>query len=85
MHVQLYSKDNCPYCSKAVALLNSLGIAYEEQKLGVHFTREMLLEQYPSAKTFPVVVVDGMHIGGYNELYEEAKSFTSNARLFLKE
>jgi glutaredoxin 3 len=83
--IQLYSKDNCVYCMQAIKLLNSLGIRYEEQKLGVHFTRDTLLEMFPSAKTFPVVVVDGMHIGGYNELQEEMKRQASDTRILLKE
>lgn len=83
--IQLYSKDKCVYCNQAKKLLTTLGIRYEEQKLGVHFTRETLLEMFPSAKTFPVVVVDGMHIGGYNELQEEMKRQTSDTRILLKE
>lgn len=83
--IQLYSKDECIYCNQAKKLLSTLGVRYEELKLGVHFTRETLLEMFPSAKTFPVVVVDGMHIGGYNELQEEMKRQTSDTRILLKE
>jgi glutaredoxin 3 len=83
--IQLYSKDDCIYCNQAKKLLNTLGVRYEELKLGVHFTRETLLEMFPSAKRFPVVVVDGMHIGGYNELQEEMKRQTSDTRILLKE
>lgn len=78
MIVELYSKENCGYCSAAVNLLNSKGVRFAEQKLGIHFTREMLLERFPHAKTFPVIVVDGMHIGGYNELSEELNKKSSD-------
>jgi glutaredoxin len=83
--IEVYSKDNCVYCTQAVKLLNSLMLPFNEQKLGIHFTREFLLEKFPGAKTFPVVVVDGMYIGGYNELHEEMKRKTADARIFLTE
>lgn len=73
MIVEVYSKDGCGYCTAATHLLRQKNIQFKEQKLGVHFTREMLLEKFPFAKTYPIIVVDGMHIGGYNELTEELK------------
>ena len=33
MKVTIYSKQNCTYCSKAKAMMNSLGIEYTEKKL----------------------------------------------------
>jgi glutaredoxin-related protein len=41
----------------------------------------MLLEKFPDAKTFPVIVVDGMYIGGYNELSEELNKGSSQILL----
>ena len=32
------------------------------------FTREEFFEQFPGAKTFPQIIVDGKKIGGYTEL-----------------
>jgi glutaredoxin len=49
-------------------LLASKGIFYNELKLNEDFSRENLLELYPSVKTFPVIVVDGFNIGGAQEL-----------------
>lgn len=68
MNVTVYSKHNCPYCTAAKVLLSNRGIAFTEKVLDIHFTRETLLETYPTAKTFPVVVVDGFYIGGYTQL-----------------
>ena len=33
-----------------------------------HITREQLLERYPTARSFPVVIVDGKPIGGFQQL-----------------
>jgi len=68
MKVTLYSRHDCFYCSQAKVLLASKNIPFTELKLNEDFSRENLLELYPSAKTFPVVVVNGFNIGGYTQL-----------------
>jgi len=54
----------------AKQLLEQEGITYTELKLDVHFTRDFLVERYPTAQTYPVVVVNGFYIGGATELAE---------------
>jgi len=84
-HVEIYSKDNCPYCNRAKQLLNTMNIPFNEQKLDRDFTREILLERFPNAKTYPVVVVDGFHIGGYYQLSEMVNSKTQSTAVLLNE
>jgi glutaredoxin 3 len=79
--VEMYSKDGCGYCMAAARLMMQKGIQFTVQELNVHFTREMLLEKFPDARTFPVIVVDGMYIGGYNELSEELNKGSSQILL----
>jgi glutaredoxin len=68
MHnIVIYSKPDCPYCSAAKMFMDSNKMVYEEKMLNIHFTREHLLENFPTAKTFPVIVVDGFYIGGYTQ------------------
>jgi glutaredoxin 3 len=38
------------------------------------FTREELFEKFPTARTFPQIVVDGESIGGFTELKELVNS-----------
>ena len=85
MNIMIYSKAQCPYCDRARMLLNSKGIGFTEQKLNEDFSREYLLEQFPNAKTFPVVVIDGFHIGGYTELYKHLNEQTENTQRLLHE
>ena len=40
---------------------------YSKYMLDVDFNREDLLKKFPTARTFPQIVVDGKNIGGYNE------------------
>lgn len=60
-------------------------LAYAEYKLDVHFTRERLLELYPAAKTYPVVIVDGWNIGGANELAVKLQEEYKNNTQLLNE
>lgn len=69
MNIVLYTKPNCSFCEKAKLLLNVKNLPFSEQVLGSDFTKEFLLERYPDASTYPVVVIDGFDIGGYNELF----------------
>jgi glutaredoxin len=64
----VWSKDNCPYCDQAKALLKQKGIEIQERKIGHGYTREDLLEAVPNARTVPQIFLDGNLIGGFTEL-----------------
>ena len=84
-HVELWTKPGCSHCSRAKNLLTSHGISFNEKVLDVNFTKEQLLENYPSAKTFPVIVVDGFYIGGYSQLATRLNEEFSDSRQLLNE
>jgi glutaredoxin 3 len=85
MNIQIYSKPNCVHCKATKDFLRTKGIAFNESVLDVDFTREFLLEMYPTAKTFPVVVVDGFHIGGKTEIVKMINEEKNNTTKFLAE
>jgi len=64
----IWSRDNCPYCVNAKALLEQKGIEYEERKIGDGYTKEDLLEVVPDARTVPQIFLDGELVGGFTEL-----------------
>ena len=66
--IVIYTKPDCSYCVDAKSVLKNNNIPFEEKTLDLDFTREYLLEEYPSAKTFPVIVINEKYIGGYTEL-----------------
>jgi glutaredoxin len=66
--IVIYTKPDCSYCVDAKSVLKNNNIPFEEKTLNLDFTREYLLEEYPSAKTFPVIVINEKYIGGYTEL-----------------
>lgn len=74
---KIISKPNCSFCDKAKMLLRSKGIAYEEVVLnvgqtlveGVNYISLTEFQQLaPGAKTVPQIFVNGVLIGGFNEL-----------------
>lgn len=64
----VWSKENCPHCLQAKALLDSQGIDYEERNVQHGWTREQLLEAVPNARTLPQIFLDDKLIGGFTEL-----------------
>ena len=67
----LYSKKNCSYCVRAIALLEAKNMSYVVKKIDeeIEFFKEMQLNA-PSMKTLPVIFKNEELIGGYHELYE---------------
>jgi glutaredoxin len=68
MKAVVWSKNQCPFCDQAKALLKQRGIEFEEKKIGEGYTREDLLESVPTARTVPQIFLDGNLIGGFTEL-----------------
>lgn len=68
MKAVVWSKDACPFCVQAKALLERRGIEYEERNVSKDWTREQLLEAVPDARTLPQIFLDGQHIGGFTDL-----------------
>lgn len=64
----VWSKENCPYCVQAKALLESRGIEFEERNVNKDWTREQLLEAVPNARTLPQIFLDDKLVGGFTEL-----------------
>ena len=83
--VVIWSKPDCPYCTRAKNVLRINNISFTERMLNRDFTREQLLETYPTAKSFPVVVLDGFYIGGYTQLAEKLNEVNNSTQQLLNE
>ncbi len=66
--IEIYGKTQCPFCDKAKQLCEREGLDFVYKQLDKDFTREDLFEQFPGARTFPQIKMDGENIGGYTEL-----------------
>ena len=66
MEVEIYSKTNCIFCDKAKITLQKYHPKI--QMLDKDYSREDFFKKFPNAKTFPQIIINKKHVGGYAEL-----------------
>ena len=73
--VTIYTLDYCPFCQKAKFFLDENKVKYEEISCedNEEEMREFLTEKFKlnSLATFPQIIIDGVHIGGYSDMIEK--------------
>jgi glutaredoxin 3 len=68
-HVEIYTKAFCPYCSRAMRLLASKGVEPEEYDITMGGPkRGEMIERASGRTTVPQVFIDGVHVGGSDDL-----------------
>jgi glutaredoxin 3 len=67
--VEIYTQPWCPYCARALRLLDAKGANYREVE-APHGTaeREEAIRRSGGHTTVPQIFIDGRHIGGSDEL-----------------
>ena len=69
--VEIYSKDNCPYCEHAKNLLNAKSVKYTIIKVDKEKNPEIFEEMMHRAegrRTFPQIFINNKPIGGFDDL-----------------
>ena len=71
----IYSKKNCSYCDRAVALLETMDIPFEIKKIDedINLYTEMQ-KKAPLMKTLPVILKNDDLIGGFKDLAASLRS-----------
>ncbi|MDP1525906.1 MAG: glutaredoxin 3 [Rhodocyclaceae bacterium] len=70
--IEMYSTAVCPYCVRAEQLLQRKGIT-EIEKIRVDLDpakRQEMETRIPGARTVPQIFIDGLHVGGCDDLHE---------------
>ncbi len=67
-HIEMYSGNNCPWCVRAKALLQSKGLAFEEINISTQTGRTEEMVQRSGRRSIPQIFIDKAHIGGFDEL-----------------
>jgi glutaredoxin len=57
--ITVYTKDNCPACVSLKATLTQEGRPFKEIKIGRDITREDFMNQFPTVRTVPYMVMEG--------------------------
>ena len=66
--VQIYTTAICPYCVRAMSLLQRKGVAFEE--LSIEGDRELMRQMLERSqrRTVPQIFIDDFHVGGYDDM-----------------
>ena len=67
-HVRIYSKEQCPYCVRAKALLDRKGIAYEEIDAEHDDALRAWLVEATGQRTVPQIFVGDRSLGGFSDI-----------------
>lgn len=66
----LYTKDYCPYCKRAKALLTSKGVSFTEYEVADDPERfSEMITRSNGGRTVPQIFIGETHIGGAMDLF----------------
>jgi glutaredoxin 3 len=67
--VEIYTKFLCPFCSRALALLEGKGVDFDEINITTNATRRQeMITRASGRTTVPQIFINGDHIGGCDDL-----------------
>ncbi len=69
-NVTLYTKPFCPYCVRAVALLEKKGVPFTEIEAAFDPEKRQEMNQRSGRNTFPQIFIGEQHIGGCDDMME---------------
>ena len=68
-HVTIYTKPYCPYCVRAVDLLERKGVEVTEIEAAFDPEKRQEMMRRSGRATFPQIFVGDVHIGGCDDMY----------------
>jgi alkyl hydroperoxide reductase subunit F len=66
--IEIFSKEWCPYCTKAKSLLKSKGLGYQERDVTSDAELEQEMIERSRRRSVPQIFIDEQSIGGYDDL-----------------
>ena len=66
----MYLTASCPFCQSADRLLQQKGVAVEKIRVDLEPARRAEMMQKSGRRTVPQIWINGLHIGGCDDLYE---------------
>lgn len=73
MEFTVYSKDNCPYCTKIKDVLRLTNQSFVEYKLNRDFAKYEFYEKFGDGSTFPQVLCGDVKLGGCTDTIKYLK------------
>ncbi|MBU2134955.1 MAG: glutaredoxin 3 [Alphaproteobacteria bacterium] len=69
-NVTLYTKPFCPYCVRAMTLLEKKGVEFTEIEAAFDPEKRQEMNQRSGRNTFPQIFIGDRHIGGCDDMME---------------
>ena len=67
--VTVYYRDFCPYCVRAINLLKSKGVDFQQINAGMDAEKKReMLQRSQGGTTFPQIFINDDHIGGCDDM-----------------
>lgn len=67
--VEMYTTMWCGYCARARGLLNRKGVAFEDIDVEADSSkRDEMIQRAHGRTTVPQIFIDGVHVGGSDDL-----------------
>ena len=73
--VTIYTRQFCPYCTRAVSLLESKNVNFNEIDAGMDVQKKAeMVERSGGGRTFPQIFIGEKHVGGCDDMMALEKS-----------
>lgn len=66
--IEIFSTPHCGYCDLAKQLLTDKGAAFIDRDTASTVHRDEFIRRLPRARSVPQIFIDGLHIGGFEDL-----------------
>ncbi len=67
--VIIYSSDYCPFCQRALALLDSKGVSYRKVSVDGQPAARQEMAERAGRTSVPQIWIGDTHVGGCDDLY----------------
>ncbi len=67
--ITIYTREVCPYCVRAKALLQKKGAVFTEIKITDEKTMNEMIQKSGGRRTVPQIFLADKHVGGCDDLY----------------
>jgi glutaredoxin 3 len=64
MNITIYTKSNCPNCTTAKLVLDSVGLKYADVDIEVGDRLANFLKEFPDARQMPQIFIGDQRVGG---------------------
>ena len=68
--VEIYTRQFCPYCTRALSLLYKKGVKYTHVDAGMDpQKRQEMIQRANGGSTYPQIFINDDHIGGCDDMF----------------